>query len=383
MSESADGGMESRKRISMKITLTHDMPVRGPEYDKARPETRQPWLDFRSGGITATEIRDWGIGSRRREILESKVSGKWEDLSHIDYVDHGNRREPIIANWVQGKFGIEPCDASYHHAKNPRHIASPDGISLDPFTRELVVGGSGAIVSEIKTSSGDLTPGEVDNQRVLASVAPGSLFEKKNYYTQMQWQMYVMNAIMTLFVWEQHTGQKDPDTGTFIPNGPPQYVWIPRDEGLIDILLNKVAPKALAEIDAARVALKPSDLPPASEFPSEDAVLVQEVLQARDTEATAKSSKERAWNTLNAKYVGEGKPDIKVDLGFANFTVSTSTSPAKSVTVEQTDYEAMARRAPKLVAQYEALKARYTKPEAQIVPGKTTQRLTITEKKHS
>lgn len=365
-------------------TITNRPPVKGPEYDKARPETRQSWLDFRAPGITATQIRDWGTASKRRKIIDEKISGEFEDLSHLPYVDHGNRREPIISEWVRGRFGITPTGATYAHPDNPRFLASPDGVTLHPFTGDLVFGTPDAAVLEIKTSKHDLTPGALDSSRTLIEVAAGSDFDRSNYYMQMQWQMFVMNAVKTLFVYEQHDDIVDPETGTFTPVGPPEYAWIMRDQALIDILVEKVAPKALAEIDAARVALKPSDLPPASTFPAEDAVLAQEVLQARDAESVAKSSKERAWKALQEKYVtGDATDDMSVDLGFATFTVSTSTPAPKTGTRLVTDEEAMRRRAPKMVAQYEALRARYTKEVPFTEEGEPTQRMTITAKKET
>lgn len=365
----------------MTALLTHQAPIRGVSYDKNRPETRQPWLDQRRGGITATEIRDWGNGSRRRQILDFKVTGTMEDLSNNPYVNHGNLREPMIAAWVEGKFGITPCDAVYAHPGNPRHLASPDGISLDILSKDLIVGTEDAVLCEIKTGKHDLHPGKLDAARVLVNVEPGSKFDQSNYYTQMQWQMYVMNATMTLFVWEQHNGVVDPETQTFTPIGVPEYAWIPRDQALIDVLVNELAPKALAEIDAARTSLRVDELPPVSELPAEDVMQVAALLKARDAEATAVASKKPAWDALNKKYVGEGKPDMSVDLGFATFTVSTSTPPTKTVTEMEFDEAAARRRAPALMKKYDELVAKYTKPVERVIEGKPTQKLTITAKK--
>lgn len=363
----------------MTTTMTNLVPIKGPEYDKTKPETRQPWLDFRRPGITATQVRDWGTASKRRQIIDEKVSGIFEDLSHLPYVDHGNRREPIISDWVQGKWGITPTGATYAHPENSRHLASPDGVTIDPFTGELVVG-EDAVVLEIKTSKHDLTPGTLTDDRMLVEIAKGSHFERSNYYTQMQWQMYVMNAAMTLFVYEQHDDKVDPETGTFTPIGVPQYVWVPRNDVLIDVLVNKVVPKALAEIDAALTALRVNELPPASGIPAEDMVTVQALFAARQAEAVAKKAKENAWVTLQERYLGG--EDVTHDLGIGTLTVSTSTPTAKTETVEVTDWDAMRKRAPKLVAQYEALLARHTKPEVRIIPaGEPVQRLTVTEKK--
>lgn len=354
-------------------TLTNVTPVRGVPDGKGNPDpaVRQAWLDQRASGITATEIRDWGMGSKRREIIAGKVTMETEDLSHIPAVAHGNRREPFIAEWIQERFGIAPCEFVYSHGDNPRHLASPDGVSLDPFTGALLVGGPDAVLSEIKTSKNDMNPGRLDDSRTLIEIDPESAFARANYYTQIQWQMYVMNAARCLFVWEQHNNKIDPETGTFAPIGPPEYAWIDRDQKLIDVLVNEVAPRALEEIDAARVAASVSDLPPASDLPSEHAMLVAELLKARDAEAIAKAAKDKAWKALQAHYLAEGAPDVSIDAGFAKLTVSTTTK-----LVDVIDMERARKRAPKLVAQYEALIKRYTRKEE-----KSSQGLTVTRSK--
>lgn len=379
----------------MTVTLTDVRPIMGPLDGKGSPDPaiRQGWLEFRWGGVTATDIRDCGTASGRRKIIQEKVTGEQERHGDIkvrgrdhtldDYAEHGNRREPVIAEWVRGRFGIEPCSNVYTHGENTRHIASPDGITLDPYTRELVVGTDDASLCEIKTGVWDLNPGTLDENRVLIEVDPRSKFADKGYYVQMQWQMYVMNAVRTLFVWETHDDTIDPETGTFRPVGPPQWAWIPRDQALITVLAERVAPKLLAEIDAARLALRSTELPPASDFPAEDAVIVADYLKARTTESQAKSAKEAAWRLLNDKYVGDGKPDMaKADLGFAYFTVSTST-PTPTVTKAMvTDWDAV--RAGLTEAQrkkYDALVAKHTTEVATVHEGKPVQKITITEKK--
>lgn len=361
--------------------MTHARPIEGPAYDKARPETRQPWLDFRRPGLTATMIRDWGTASRRRKILEEKATGVFEDLSHLPYIRHGNRREPVIAQWAEGKFGITPSDAVYAHPDNPRHLATPDGVSRDPFSRELLVGVPEAVLVEIKTSKHDLTPGPLDATRMLV----GDIFEagdfyKSNYYTQIQWQMYVMNSPMTLFIYEQHDDIIDPETGTFTPVGPPAWAYIPRNQALIDALLENLAPRALAEIDAA-LTLRTSALPPASNFPAEDAVTTADLLSARDAVSIAESARDLAWKTLNDKYVGPGKDDFTEDLGFATFTVSTSGGKESVRDETYVDEDAMWKQAPAFMKKYEALRAKHTKTRSVRTTTPRKQRLTVTAKK--
>lgn len=357
-------------------TLSHVHPIVGVPDGKSStdPSVRERWLEQRRGGLTATEVRDWHDPSKRRKIIDEKVNAVGEDLSHIPAVNHGNLREPIIADWVKGKFGIEPCDNVYSHGENPRHLASPDGITLDPFSGELVVGTEEAVLCEIKTSKHDLTPGTLDAARYLVEVASGSAFDRANYYTQMQWQMYVMNATRTLFVYEQRNDEIDPETGTFTPLGPPQWAWVMRDEKLIQRLLD-TAEGALKAIDEARAAATGA-MPPTSDADPRIAQLTADLFKARDAEAIAKAAKEKAWKELQAIYlaVPEGADhaeDVSLDLGFGRITVNTVTKP-----VLKFNEEGARRRAPKLMAQYEALVKRYTKPED---VTKTT--LTITPNK--
>lgn len=371
--------------------LTHVLPIMGVPDGKGSPDpsVRQAWLDMRAGGITATEIRDWGMGSKRREIISAKVTGINNDSGNVPvrgsehtlgfYAEHGDRREPVISDWIRAKFGIAPCSHVYTHGLNGRHLASPDGVTLDPFTGGLMVGHE-ADLAEIKTSTKDLHPGEIDSTRTLIKINPDSQFARSNYYTQMQWQMYVMNAARTLFVWETHNSKVDPETGTFTPDGPPQYVWIQRDQPLIDVLVNDVAPRALAEIDAARLSNRSVELPPASEFPAEDAVLVADLLKARDSESVAKKSKDAAWKTLQSKYLGGD--DRQYDLGFATVTVSTSTPTATTREVTATDWGAVrdgltnAQR-----KKYDALIEKHTTTSQIVTEGTPKQTLTITAKK--
>jgi len=348
--------------------LTDAVPRRGAAYDRSRPETRAAWADQRIGGITATDLRDWGQGSKRRAIITEKVTGEADFTSNV-YWEHGAHREPMIAAWVEANFGISPCSNVYSHHDNPRHLASPDGVSLDPFTGALLVGGVDAALCEIKCSLHDLTPGPMDAARYVYRIDNGTAFDKANYYTQIQWQMYVMNAVVTLFVWEQHDGRVDPETGHFTPIAPPDWCWIPRDQAFIDVLVNNLAPKALEEIDAARLAAL-GDLPPASDLPTEEAILVAQLLNARDAEAVAIAAKKQAWDALVAHYVGEGKPDLSLDAGFAQITVSTTHSTRKIV-----DEEGMAKRRPALVRDYEKLRQDFT-----TIEPTSSQRLTVTSR---
>lgn len=360
-----------------KSLLSNIAPIQGVPDGKGSndPTIREAWLNQRRGGITATEIRDWGSPNSRRKIIIGKATGASEDLSHIPAVNHGNLREPIIAEWIKSKFGIEPCESVYSHGDNPRHLASPDGITIDPFSGTLVVGTNEAVIAEIKTSKHDMIPGDLDDEGCLKAVKVGSPFDRANYYTQMQWQMYVMNATRCLFVWEQRGEEIDPVTGTFFLAGNIQWAWIKRDDALIKRLVEDVAPRALEEIDAA-VAGATGGMPPASDADPAVATLVAELLKARTAESVAKAAKDKAWKALQEIYLavpeGADAPEnADVDLGFGQITVNTTTKQ-----VMKFNEEGARKRAPKLMDQYEALVKRYTKP---VEETKTS--FTVTAKK--
>jgi hypothetical protein len=342
----------------------------GPAYDKNDPDTRQPWLEFRRGGITATEIRDWRQGSKRRAIINAKVTGEDDGLSDLPAYRHGSLREPQIGAWVQEEFGITPVNAVFSHGENPRYIASPDGVTLDPFTGALVVGTPDTALLEIKTGVHDLMPGPIDAHRTLIRVTPGCKFDQYDYYAQLQWQMFVMNAAVTLFVWETHNGQVDPETGTFTPSGPPQYVWVPRDQAVIDTLV-EMAEEALETIDNARVAAA-GFLPEGDPvLPTEHAVLMADYLAALDDEKDAAATKVAAFRALQDSYTGEGKDDIQIDAGFATLTVSTTSKPVKTF-----DEEAARAEDPAAFEAYDRLVAKHTS-----TTQKSTQTLTVRRRK--
>lgn len=353
------------------------LPIEGAIYDKSRPETRDAWLAERAAGITATEIRDWQNGAKRREIIAGKIEPSTEDLSHVPAIAHGNAREPIIAQWIELHFGIEPCDSVFKSARNERHLASPDGISRDPFTGELFTGADAAL-AEIKTSKHDLTPGQLDAEFVLISIDRGSKFDQTNYFDQMQWQMYVMEAGRTLFVWEQHDGEIDPITGTFRPMEI-RHCWVMRDDAHIEMLVAR-AERALAEIDDAleaassREALSAVDVVESAASETEIADLGRQLLEARAAESAAKKRRESIWARLNELVYVEGENSSHV---FGDVKINLTTT-VKPVAREVVDEEAMTRRAPSLVARYAELRSRYT---SEVIEEKTSTTLTVTPNK--
>lgn len=237
-------------------------PVRGASSDD-----REAWHEQRRQGVTATEVRDLRKGSsaERRRILTEKLTGE-RSFTGNRYTEHGNLREPIIADWIALNFGIEP---NAHVYSRGRYLATPDGWD-------------GEDIAEIKTSKHNLDP-------------DGSHFGTTGYYDQIQWQLLVMGARRCLFVWEQHDDDW-PDPKPLYEQ--PLWMWIHRDEARIAELID-VADRFLLELDAQRA----DGLAPVGDLPPTEADLVHQLLAARTQEAVAKAQKERAWKQLQELYL--------------------------------------------------------------------------------
>lgn len=346
----------------MTATLTSRPPVlvctRSVDGDERYFAARQQ-------GITATEIRDWQAPAARRKIITEKVTGVHESR-FVRAFEHGKYREPFIAEWAAATHSVQHLDGLYAHPENPRHLCTPDGF-LTGFTLEYEPGAEGVTV-EVKTSTLDLTPGRLDSARVLVSLDTRSHFHKMKYMRQVQWQMYVMNAARCLFIWEPYTSERtDPETGHFVVTGPPEWCIIPRDQEMIERLVAE-ADEGLATIDRARM----SGLPPVSDIPPEEAILLNDLFHAREQIAIHEAARAQAWEKLSALY--EDRGEFSEDRGFATVTRSLPKPGVRKVV----DVEAMRKRAPSLVARYEALVERFTREE-ETPPGKP--RLSITDRR--
>ncbi len=155
------------------------------------------WLRARTRGITATDVAKLNSVNAIPTTALEKLRGS--SFTGNVYTEHGKKREPVIASWVQQEFSINPSAALFHAELESRHLATPDGIGVVEDT---------LILAEIKTS-----------QKPFEGVPAG-------YLRQVYWQQYVLGAERTLFVWEQHEN--------FVPiPGPPKHIWVERDERAI------------------------------------------------------------------------------------------------------------------------------------------------------
>jgi YqaJ-like viral recombinase domain len=163
---------------------------------------RVGWLRARSRGITATDVAKLATAKSVQNAAYDKMHGT--GFGGNPYTDHGRAREPEIAAWVLGQYGIEPSTNLYHAHGQPRHLATPDGVSL--------------------TASGELQLAEIKTTSKPWRSIP------RSYLRQVWWQQYVLGADRTLIVWEEH---KD-----FVPvNAEPKCQWVERDEDQIAILV--------------------------------------------------------------------------------------------------------------------------------------------------
>lgn len=338
----------------------------------SREDGDDAYFEARRGGITATEIRDWPLPSKRRDILKEKVTGDHESR-RVRAFDHGNRREPYIAEWAAATHGVVHARGLYAHGENPRYLCTPDGW-LGSFSSMQYEPGTDAVTVEVKTTTKDLTPGPLDAARMLVSVDQRSHFHKTRYMRQIQWQMFVMNAAYCLFIWEPYTTEaRDPETGHNLVTGPPEWCIIPRDQAMIDRLVEE-ADGALALIDEAR-RNNLSGMPPTSDIPTEEAILLNDLFKARESAALAEAARVKAWEALEAYYADlHPEGEFSEPRGFAN--VSRTIPLGRPV--NRFDRDAAGRRAPKKLAEFDAFQARYTVTEPG-TPGKP--RLSITDQR--
>ena len=184
--------------IQPTLDLWHEPAPDHRDRIVARSVDRVKWLRARSAGVTATDVARLSGPRSVQAVALEKIHGS--GFGGNAYTDHGRAREPEIARWVQGTFGIQPSDALFHAAGETEHLATPDGV---------VLRASGALeLAEIKTTSSRWN-----------SIP-------RSYLRQIWWQQYVLGADRTLLVWEQHDD--------FVPvSAEPECRWIDRDENEI------------------------------------------------------------------------------------------------------------------------------------------------------
>ena len=350
------------------------------------------WYGQRMEGITATEVRDLAKGykSSRNKIAREKLTGDRANLAGKPAVEYGKLREPLIAAWVQRRFGIPASDLLYVQDADPRYLATPDGVEVDEYLGKV-------FVSEVKTSKHDLTPGRMKDGVLVLTKGPGgkwylqdNYFAGTGYYDQMQWQMYVMGAERTLFAWEQH----DDDWTEWPTRAPrtlsdePGWCWVLRDDKRITEL-KLIADEFLEEVKVLRAAIAAGEAEPPRLSPEEEqevaiakraqeikhekaAELGRAIVAARRAKDEAEAERKRLQDELDELLADE--TDWLEESDDVRISVITSTPQRKVVNRDK-----MLAKAPSLVERYEKLVERYT--EVVAADPKTT--ITVTARKGS
>src|SRR5690606_6823820 len=151
--------------------------------------------------LTATDVAQLSSDRAVLRVAHEKRHGR--SFTGNAYTEHGREREPELARWVRGVYGIEPSADLFHAEANQLHLATPDGIRMRDGRLEL---------AEIKTTT-----------KPWRSIP-------RNYLRQVWWQQYVLGAERTLVVWEQHDN--------FVPvDDEPLCRWVDRDENEIHALV--------------------------------------------------------------------------------------------------------------------------------------------------
>ena len=191
-----EGGGVSIERMSAHLSAELAARIVADSRD------RVAWIRARSRGITATDVAALTSEKVIPRAADAKLMGS--GFSGNAYTAHGRAREPEIAAWVAATHGIQPSSALFHAVVEKRHLATPDGVTVDAAGR--------VVLAEIKTTN-----------RKWSSIP-------RTYLRQVWWQQHVLGAERTLVIWEEHDG--------FVPVGDePQCQWVDRDEREIGTLV--------------------------------------------------------------------------------------------------------------------------------------------------
>ncbi len=191
---------------------------------------RVAWIRARSRGITATDVATLTSPNAIAKAADAKLMGS--GFSGNAYTAHGRVREPEIARWVAATHGILPSSALFHAEVEKRHLATPDGVTVD--------GDGRVILCEIKTTN-----------KSWRSIP-------RTYLRQIWWQQHVLGAERTLVAWEEHDG--------FVPVGDePKCAWVDRDEVEIGRLVH-LATTLIDELH--RRTMLARSQPPAERMPA-------------------------------------------------------------------------------------------------------------------
>lgn len=175
----------------------------------------EAWLAARSNGVTATEVSTAATPAGFTQALAERVTPT--DFTPNEYMTFGSDSEREIMRHAHREYGILPSNWLIAAADNPRHLATPDGLSVDHTE-----------IAEAKTTGTD--------------------WEKPplKYLRQIWWQLRVTDAERCLLLWQLRV----PDGHGWFYLGwlEPKTLWIERDDKKIRDLI-EVADRLLEASD--------------------------------------------------------------------------------------------------------------------------------------
>jgi hypothetical protein len=130
-----------------------------PDRFIVQSENREAWLAARRGAVTATEVAKAATPAGFQEALDERRNPT--EVIDNAYMKFGRDNENWIALDLKRKYGLMPNTWLIASKDDPRHMATPDLLSLDH-----------SIIGEVKTG------GTEPKNPPLAHVR------------QMQWQLY-------------------------------------------------------------------------------------------------------------------------------------------------------------------------------------------------
>jgi hypothetical protein len=180
--------------------------VIAPDRFLVRSSDREAWLWHRSQGVTATMVARAFTPAGFAEVVAQMESDV--EVTPNAYMDWGNEREPYIAEVVKERYGIMPNDWVISKggklSADRWQMATPDGLSLDH-----------TVIGEYKTTGKPL-----DKISAL-------------YMRQVQWQMWVTDAVSCVFAYELRLDAP----GGFAPGFDVVTQVVERDDKLIKELV--------------------------------------------------------------------------------------------------------------------------------------------------
>lgn len=186
-------------RIGWPFMIPQDRFIADKSADK------QAWLDARRHGVTATQVANASTPAGFEKAAADFLV-EWSEPDN-PYMRFGRDWEAFIAEHVEDLYGVSPNEWLIA-ADNPRHLATPDGLS-----------GDHTIIGEYKTTGKDW--GTIEKLPI-------------RYRRQVQWQLHVTGAERCVVAWllrEEVDGQMVP--GWFKP----KVGSVERDEDMISDLV--------------------------------------------------------------------------------------------------------------------------------------------------